>query len=73
MYVIVVTCSDICDRSLKCSMQTESRPVGWSENGGFFFKEVELPKAGGLGPAIGVQVGDQGAKPPDALKFTSLA
>ena len=49
------------------------RPVGWSDSGGgFFFKEVELPKARGLGAASGVQVGGQGAKPPEALKFTSL-
>ena len=49
-----------------------SRPVGWSESGGgFFFKEVELPKADGLGAASGVQVGGQGAKPPEALKFKS--
>ena len=46
------------------------RPVGWSESGGgFFFKEVQLPKAGGLGAASGVQVGGQGAKPPEALAF----
>ena len=49
---------------------TLNRPVGWSESGGgFFFKEVELPKAGGLGAASGVQVGGQGAKPPEALAF----
>ena len=29
--------------------------IGWSESGGLFFKEVELPKAGGLGAASGVQ------------------
>ena len=47
-------------------------PVGWSESGGgFFFKEVELTKAGGLGATSGVQVGSQGAKPPEALKFKS--
>ena len=53
-------------------MVAPCRPVGWSESGGFFFKEVELPKAGGLVAASGVEVGGQGAKPPEALKFTSL-
>ena len=47
------------------------RPVGWSEMGGFFFKEVELPKAGVWGPLAGSRWGGQGAKPPEALKFKS--
>ena len=46
----------------------QSRPVGWSGSGGVLFQGSGTPK----GRGSGADSGGQGAKPPEALKFTSL-